>query len=126
TEPHRSSKPRRASPPSRAAPPPCAKPTLSPVAQVIASAVATAPASSAPPAPPTPSPSPDTGAEIDNLIAESEQMDIEAEARRLGFSTADLFGRVLIVSSLTNTLLIIALLIGAMHSMNIQSECASS
>lgn len=99
------------------------------MAQVIASAVATAPASSAPPAspaPPAPGPTPGMDAEIDNLMAESEQMDLEAEARRLGFSTADLFGRVLVVSTLTNTLLIIILLIGAMHSMNIQSECAPS
>ncbi|KAG1727346.1 hypothetical protein EDD22DRAFT_961257 [Suillus occidentalis] len=100
TEPHWASLPLHAAPPLHT------KPTLSPVAQVIVSAIATAPTSPAPPAPPTPSPAPDTGAEINNLIAKSEQMDIEADACHLGFFTADLFG--------------------AMHSINIQSECASS
>jgi hypothetical protein len=93
---------------------------------VIASIEATAPASPTP-SPPAPVPEADPDAEIDALIADSEQMDIEAEARRLGFSTSDLFGRPIFLGLVINNLLTLTLLLlGAMNSMNLQSGGTSA
>lgn len=114
--PSTSNKPREGrhpAPPAR----PSAAPTTT--AQVIAAAVASASASPAPAPVPVPSPVTDTDAEIDALIAESETVDLETEARAFGFSTSDLFGSVLTISLGLNAVLTV--LLGAMNSMNLQS-----
>lgn len=63
-----------------------------------------------------------TDAKIDKLIADSEQMDLEAEACHLGFSTSDLFGRLLLICVAVNILLTLSLLVlGVMNFINLQS-----
>jgi hypothetical protein len=87
---------------------------------VIAAAVASATASPAPNPVEVPVPVTDTDAELDALIADSAPVDLETEARAFGFSTSELFGGVLTISLGLNVVLTI--LLGAMNSMNIQSD----
>jgi hypothetical protein len=63
-----------------------------------------------------------TDEEINSLIAESEKMDLEAEARCLGFTTSDLFGRVVITGLLVINALTLLLLLAAMNSMQLQQS----
>ncbi|KAG1768670.1 hypothetical protein EDD22DRAFT_843950 [Suillus occidentalis] len=116
-----SRKPRSSGHPAPPSQPPAAPAAT---AQVIAAAVASAPAPPTPVPVPAPATVTNTDAEIDALIAESENVDLETEARAFGFSTSDLFGSVLTISLGLNAVLTI--LLGAMHSMNIQSDVASA
>ncbi|KAG2098913.1 uncharacterized protein F5147DRAFT_777430 [Suillus discolor] len=79
------------------------------------------PASPSPPA----EPAGDLGADIDSLIAESEQMDLEAEARRRGFTTEELFGSVVLLGLVTIVNMSLLVLLAAMGTMNIESAPTS-
>ncbi|KAG1866001.1 hypothetical protein F4604DRAFT_1682991 [Suillus subluteus] len=88
-------------------------------ATVSAPAPTPAPALTAP-SPSVSDPLTNLDEEIDTLIHESEKMDLEAEARRLGFTTTELFGRVLIAGLVAIDLLMVLLFLDAMNSMNLQ------
>ncbi|KAG1880730.1 hypothetical protein C8R48DRAFT_767508 [Suillus tomentosus] len=66
----------------------------------------------------------DLGADIDSLIAESEQMDLEAEARHHGFTAEELFGSVVLLGLLTLVNISLLILLAAMGTMNIESAPA--
>ncbi|KAG1778004.1 hypothetical protein EV702DRAFT_1196803 [Suillus placidus] len=106
-------------------------PRPAPPARKLAAAHVSAPSLTPAPAVTAPSPSvseplTDLDEEIDSLINESEKMDLEAEARRLGFTTTELFGRVLIAGLVVIDLLMVLLFLDAMNSMNLQPTTASS
>lgn len=61
---------------------------------------------------------------VPTLITKSETMDLQAKAYAFEFSTSDLFDSVLTISLGLNVVLTV--LLGAMHSMNIQFDGAVS
>ncbi|KAG1823035.1 hypothetical protein EV424DRAFT_1538692 [Suillus variegatus] len=85
-----------------------------------------------PPSLPSPSPVPspaepagDLGANIDSLIAESEQMDLEAEARCHGFTAEELFGSVILLGLITIVNVSLLILLAAMGTMNLETAHSS-
>jgi hypothetical protein len=67
----------------------------------------------------------DQGADVASLIAEAEQMDLDAEARRAGFgSTEEMFGRLLCTFSLAINLLTLLSFLAAMNLQTAQNALA--
>ncbi|KAG2146496.1 uncharacterized protein EDB93DRAFT_1250778 [Suillus bovinus] len=61
-------------------------------------------------------------AEMDALIAKSEQLDLEVEAHRHRFSTEELFGSFILIGLLMSINVLLLFLLAAMDTMNIKSS----
>ncbi|KAG1870366.1 hypothetical protein C8R48DRAFT_670751 [Suillus tomentosus] len=104
---------------------PRAQPHEVPLPQSPAMSITPPPSLPSPASAPTPADQAgDLGADIDSLIAESEQMDLEAEARHHGFTAEELFGSVVLLGLLTIVNISLFVLLAAMGTMNIESTPA--
>ncbi|KAG1846900.1 hypothetical protein C8R48DRAFT_677701 [Suillus tomentosus] len=112
--------------PRRHSRPPRAQPHEVPLPQSPSMSITPPPSLPSPASAPTPADhAGDLGADIDSLIAESKQMDLEAEARRHGFTAEELFGSVFLLGLLTIVNITLPVLLAAMGTMNIESTPAS-